>query len=140
MKRILSLAAAALLAALSASASLAESLDVTPGQWKTTVTMTMPYAQEPIVKSATQCLDKGSYDPARDMEMPGECEIVEQQVSGNTLTWRMQCRMAEGTAVAVGRATFDGARGHGRMDTEMTMQGQTMSTQMEWQSERIGDC
>jgi hypothetical protein len=66
--------------------------------------------------------------------------VVEQNISGNTLTWRMNCRMAEGAAVANGQATIDGDHGEGRMTTEMTMNGQTMSMTMEWQSKRIGDC
>ena len=134
------LSAAVLLAALGYSPALAESIPVTPGKWETTMTMTMPFAQEPTVQSSTQCIRQDSYDPARDLQMQGDCEVVEQNVSGNTLTWRMNCRMAEGTAVADGQATIDGDRGEGRMATEMMMNGQAMSMTMEWQSKRVGDC
>lgn len=119
----------------------ADSIPVEPGQWQMTTTMTSPMSPQPRVSTATQCMDKDEFSISDLMPKDeSECTITEANVSGNTLTWTMQCEMQGGSGTGGGQFTSNGDSGSGEMHMNMQFQGQTFNMTNSWEGHRIGPC
>jgi len=128
------------LAALSFSSAQASELSINPGLWKTTTTTSNSFMDQPQTLTTEECVTETSFNPEEMTEELGECELVRNDISDNTLTFGMTCS-AEGNEVTVnGEYTAEDDTGHGTMDMNMSMQGMQMEINMQWTSERIGDC
>lgn len=126
--------------ALSLSSAQASELSINPGLWKTTTTTTNSMLDQTQTQTTQECVTETSFNPDDMTEELDECEVVRNDVSGNTLTFDMACS-ADGSEVTVnGEYTAEDDTGHGSMDMNMSMQGMQMKINMQWTSERIGDC
>jgi len=136
--RITVLAAALLWLPLLASAA---ELAVKPGMWETTMTRTHPLTGEPTTETNTRCVQETSFNPSDMMADAEGCELLDEDLNGDTLTFRMECSMEEGmTATVNGEFQSDGDSGSGSMDMNMDMGEMKMTMDMEWTSKRVGDC
>jgi len=130
---------------VSAASATSGSLDYKPGKWKTTTTMSIPMLPQPHVKTSTECVTEGDYSADRIMEgMQGQpgCTVGTPVVSRNTLRWNISCTMPEGSATGSGEFTIDrdGEHGRGTVEISVHASGQSMTTTMRLETERIGDC
>lgn len=139
MKSRITLAAASIL--LLPVVSGAAELPIKPGEWETTMTRTNPMTGEPTTETNTRCVKETSFNPSTMMQDAEGCELVKDELNGNTLTFRMECAMEQGTGATVdGEFTSDGDTGSGTMDMNMDMGEMKMTMNMEWTSKRLGDC
>ena len=123
------------------SLSAADSIPVKPGMWETTMTMTSPMFPQPRVETTTECVDKSEFSINELMPADeSECTVVESNVDGNTLTWKMQCQMQGGSGEGSGTFVSNGDNGTGEMYMKMTVQGQSFEMQNSWQGKHIGPC
>lgn len=136
--RITAIAASLLLLPL---ASGAAELPINPGEWEITMTRTNPMTGEPTTETNVECVKEESFNPSSMMQDAEGCELLEDEVSGDTLTYRMECNMEQGMKATVdGEFQTDGETGSGNMDMNMNMGEMQMSMKMEWTSKRLGDC
>ncbi|MGA8261191.1 MAG: DUF3617 family protein [Arenicellales bacterium] len=131
----------AVVAVLLPLAAAADQLPIHPGLWKTTTTRTSPMSGQPVTETKTHCVKQTSFDPATMMKNAQGCNLVKNELDGDTLTFRMECNFQGQSASADGVFQTDGKTGKGNMDVEVDM-GQTKMTimKMNWTSERVGDC
>ncbi len=132
------LVVAAVLAPLAAHGA---SLTINPGMWETTMTRTNPMTGTPTTETSTECVTEQSFDPREMMQDAQGCQLTEENLSGDTLTFAMACTVeGAGSADIKGRFQTDGQTGNGAMNMSMNMGGMTMSMDMNWTARRLGDC
>jgi len=126
--------------AIAAGQALAAGIPIEPGQWQIKSAMTMPMIAGERAHELTQCIKKDTIDPVEMMGNDNECQVTEQDVSGNTVTWEMTCNTQEGPATGSGSFTSEGSSAHGSMKIEFAVQGQTLEMNTRWEGERVGSC
>ncbi len=78
------------------------------GMWEITMRMEvpgMPVQMSP--RTYTQCLTSKEAVPQQGEPNQG-CKIIKQDIKGDTVTWAVECKTSEGTAVSDGRITYKG--------------------------------
>lgn len=134
-----SLAVASLVLALPLAGSAAE-LAINPGMWKTTMTRTNPLTGEPTTETTTECVKQTSFNPSSMLQNAKGCELVKDELSGDTLSFTMECNMQGQKATIDGMFQTDGQTGKGNMNMQMNMGETSMKMNMNWTAERVGDC
>jgi hypothetical protein len=90
------------------SCSVQKGPNMKEGMWEVTMRMEvpgMPVQMSP--QTYTQCMTQKEAVPQR--EEPGQgCKIVKQDIKGDTVSWVVECKTNEGTAVSDGRITYKG--------------------------------
>lgn len=118
----------------------AAELEINPGLWETTMTRTNPMTGDPTTETTKECVKATSFNPSDMMENAQGCELVKDELNGNTLSFTMECNMQGSQAVVDGMFQTDGQTGNGNMDMTMSMGEMNMSMKMNWTSKRLGDC
>jgi hypothetical protein len=98
------------------------------GQWEITMRIEvpgMPVQMSP--QTYTQCLTpkKAVPEPQRG-ESSQDCKVTKQDMTGDTVSWVVECKTSQGTAVSDGKITYKGDTFAGVI--QMT-QGSTKVTQ-----------
>lgn len=135
--KCLALACAVLVVPFAAGAA---ELELNPGLWETTMTRTNPMTGEPTTETNTECVKETSFNPSDMMQDAEGCELVKDELDGDTLTYRMECDMQGTQAVVDGMFQTDGQTGKGNMDMQMSMGEMDMTMKMDWTAKRVGDC
>ena len=118
----------------------ADSLPITPGLWETTSTMDNPFLGSRTYTNQ-ECMKEMKFDPKEMMEgMPADACEVNTKVSGNTMTYDMNCDMQGGQMTGNGSFTVNGDTVQGQMVMKSQISGQTIEMTMESNGKRIGDC
>lgn len=115
--------------------------DMQPGLWEIQVRTEMQGMpmQMPAV-TTRQCIRKQDMVPQTNSSGQ-DCELKDQNVSGNLVTWRIQCRSADMEGEGSGRIQYRGDTFQGQID--MTMQQSQMGPMTMTQrlnGKRMGDC
>ncbi|MDZ7842745.1 MAG: DUF3617 family protein [Gammaproteobacteria bacterium] len=121
-------------------ASGAAELEIKPGLWETTMTRTNPMTGEPTTETTTECVRETSFNPSEVMQDAEGCELVKEELDGDTLTFRMECNMQGSQTTVDGMFQTDSVSGKGNMDMNMDMGEMKMQMNMNWTSKRVGDC
>ena len=135
------LAAAVVFFAAGANAGL----DMQDGKWEITTEVEMPGMpiKMPTV-TVTECLtSKAPVPPASDEGEKGEgmeCKVVEQKVSGDTITWKVKCSGSSGESESSGKVTYKGDRMEGIMKMKAKHGGEAMEMTSRMKGRRIGRC
>ena len=123
------------------SSVLAETtVSITPGKWQVTTTLSMSMMPQSRVETVTECVKEDVFSAENMLQDDQSCTFVERSVSGNTLSWTMECATDAGPATGKGQFTSHGKSADGTMEMTMTAQGQTFTTKMIWQGKHIGAC
>lgn len=78
------------------------------GKWEVTIRMEVPGMPVQIApQTYTQCLTKKEAIP-RGQTPDQNCKITKQDITGDAVSWRMECQTSEGPAVSDGRLTYKG--------------------------------
>jgi len=117
-------------------------LEIRPGFWEITTRIEVPGMPiEMPSQKVRRCYTKKDVD---NITRPGvrqvqDCEIRDQKVEGNKVTWKMECRgktaMSGTGTVLVNPTSF-----HGTIKSSMTQGGATMEMTQGVSGKRIGDC
>ncbi|MBU0751408.1 MAG: DUF3617 domain-containing protein [Gammaproteobacteria bacterium] len=132
----------AILATLAAASGLAQAAPVMqPGMWEITTRMEMPGMPAGMGQHVTQICYRASdvQDVSRTVPKDKNCEVKDYKLSGNTASWRMECR---GETAMSGSGTFTYAGNSYSGTTKFTMKqgGQTMNMTQTYSARRVGDC
>ncbi len=125
---------------LFSSLTMAGELEINPGLWETTITRTNPMTGKLITETETECVKEKTFDPAKMMKEVEGCKAVKNELSGNTLSFEMECNIEGGQSTISGEYSTDGKTGKGDMNITMNMAGMSMEMKMNWSGERIKDC
>ena len=120
----------------------ADGIDIEPGQWEMTSTMSMSMMPQPQVTTVMECIEEDTLNPEDfNMDEENPCSISEVDTEGNTTRWSINCPVEDG-AVMEGQwevtSNGDTLTGKGEMTAEIA--GQEMGFNMNWEGKRIGDC
>ncbi|MCW8878157.1 MAG: DUF3617 domain-containing protein [Kangiellaceae bacterium] len=121
----------------------ANELKIKPGLWKSTTFTTNPVTQQEQKIEDEECItpDKATFSAETMMkDAPGECKTLNSNLSGDTLSFSIECSMQGGKTTVNGVFTVAGDKGNGKMDMQMEVAGQKMSMSSRMTSERVGEC
>ena len=118
----------------------AETLPLTPGLWEIQGTTTNPFSGSRTYKSQ-ECMSQLEFDPKEMMEgMPEDACEINTEVTGNTITYNMDCDMQGNQMIGNGSFTVNGDTANGEMTMQSSFSGQTVEMTMVSEAKRIGDC
>lgn len=111
-----------------------------PGEWEVTSTTElpgMPVSIPPI--TFRQCMQEEESMAQQSSENSG-CTMLEQQKTGDTLSWKVRCDSEQGRADISGRLTWSGDSMQGTTTMTTDQGGQQMSITTRMQGKRLGPC
>jgi hypothetical protein len=119
------------------------SAEMKEGQWEITTKAEMkgmPFAMP--ATTMKQCLTKQDMVPKPDKQQKGqECTMKDQKVTGDTVTYTIECTNAKGTMVTSGKMTYKGDSFDGTSDTTIKNKGQPEITMTSTMSGKyLGPC
>jgi hypothetical protein len=112
-------------------------VDMKEGEWEISseTSMTMgTTSMPPQASKSTYCLTRE--DPVPSTEKDKDCRIVNQKVTGNKVSWRMECKKAEGE----GEISYRGTTYAGFFKMKMAEGGDTMTMNMKMSGRYLGPC
>jgi hypothetical protein len=133
-----------LLGGLVLSAATAADPNMAEGNWEVTTKMEiagMPMMMPPQTRN--QCLTKKNMVPEAPSPDPDQkCSVQDQKVSGDTVSWRIQCKGKQGTMDGEGQIKYSGRTYDGTMRAKMTEPGggEAMVMKMTFQGRHTGAC
>ncbi|NVJ51349.1 MAG: DUF3617 family protein [Gammaproteobacteria bacterium] len=132
----------ALTALTLSGAVMAAELPIKPGMWETTTTTSGMAALmgKDGTETTQECVKERSINTKEFMQNADDCKVTQDKVSGNTLSFAMECTTRGIATTAKGEVTSDGDTGKGKMEMTMNMGGQKQSFSMSWTAKRVGDC
>jgi hypothetical protein len=102
------------------------SAEMKEGLW--TITTQAEMKGMPVQMPATtmkQCITKKDMVPKPEKQEKGqECKMKDQKVTGDTVTYTMECKTAEGSMTSSGKMTYKGDSFDGTTNTTMKTKGQ----------------
>lgn len=140
MKRAASLfSCLGLAVGLVSAAAYAETLKMNPGNWESTITIDNPFTGKQTT-TQTQCMEEDEFDPQSMLQGQDDCSLLDQSISGNTLSFTMECKAQGTTSTMQGEMSIDDDEGSGNMAISMEVAGQKFDMKMDFTSRRLGDC
>lgn len=121
------------------SISFADSVpNMQEGKWEITTKMEMPgMPMNMPPMTHTQCLTKEDLVP-QSSQSGDDCKITNIEVSGNTVTWVMQCNGQGGETKGTGEIIYSGTSFKGTIKLIMVQSNMQMTNHIK--GSRIGDC
>ena len=118
----------------------AETLPITPGLWEIKGTSTDPFSGS---KSFTtrECMTEDGIGPDMMMkDMPKDACDVNSSVSGNTISYEINCSMQGQQMTGGGSFTINGDTAEGEMTLRSSISGQEFEISTVSSGKRVGDC
>jgi hypothetical protein len=106
---------------LPALASAAEELNLEDGYWDTYVTIRARGGILPVpaIKSS-KCITRDDPIPNSTHSASLNCRILDKRITGNDVSWRLECADDKGHMEGQGKITYAGKTFDGGMDMEVT--------------------
>jgi hypothetical protein len=135
----------AVVLAVTAAVAIAGTVDMKPGEWSITSKTKiegMPMSPPPV--TVKQCLTEEDLVPQSSGGQQGQspdCEIKDQKISGNTVSWSIVCNDPQaGKMTGTGSVTYAGTTFSGKSTMTMSMAGQTMKVHTDLSGKWLGAC
>ena len=118
-----------------------DSVPIEPGMWEVTTTMNSSMFPQPRVQTSQECIKDAQISP-KDLAPDDDdsCSMSDVNVSGDSLSWSMQCNTPGGTMEGSGNFTSAGDSGSGNMQMNMNIEGQSLNMEIVWKGRRTGSC
>jgi hypothetical protein len=143
MKGSPGLAVALVLASLASGPAALADGPVTAGNWEISMDVTMeglPMAMPPMKFTTTQCLTQKDVVP-NTAKKNEKCEMTDQKIDGNTVTWKVTCQDARSRTEGDGRITYSGSSFDGVVNMKVTGKAASpITTVTKMTGKRLGDC
>ncbi len=137
------LVAVLIVSAVSVTIAFSADVNMKEGKWENSVEMKMeglPFPMPPIKFKTTQCITQKDLVP-NTAGKDQKCEVKEQKIVGNKVTWKVTCVDMNGTSEQEGETTYSGSTYQGAVHAKTTdKQGQTTTSAMKLSGQRVGDC
>lgn len=122
--------------------ALAAAADFQEGMWEYEIKVDMPGmpAQAPVTKY-TQCVTQKDLLPKPPAQHQADCKTVASKVSGNTATWKSQCKKGDMIMEGEGTVTYKSNSMSGTVKNTMSAPGKPgFTTVSNVSGRRIGPC
>ena len=132
-----------LVATLSLSGVAWAQPNVTEGNWEITTRMEITgMPMQMPAQTVNQCITKKNLVPEAGPPDPDQkCTMQDQKISGDTVSWRMQCKGKQGTMDGEGQVKYAGKTYDGTMNARMTQPGgPPMAMKMTFAGRHTGPC
>lgn len=137
VKRVLGLAAAALLSLETGAASLT----VEPGLWEATWVMSNPLNGQQVTDRRSECIREREFNPRSLLRQTQGCQVVSEEQQGNRVRFVLACAIEGGATTQVtGDFQNHGTSGEGKLRTQMQMGGMAMNLDTQVATRRLGPC
>lgn len=116
--------------------------NIDDGEWEFTMQMEMPGmpANMPPMRFSN-CLTKNNPIPKQEGPAAAGCEVVDQSVKGNRVSYTMRCKQDDMVMENKGETTFSGGRMDGTVHQTMKQGGKVVHTSTaKMTAKRIGPC
>jgi hypothetical protein len=127
----------ALVLLCAADSAYSAGVDMKEGEWEISseTSMAMEGMSMPSqANKSTYCLSREELVPKSEKDK--DCKIVKQKVTGNKVSWRMECKKAEGE----GEITYRGSTYKGNFRMKMVEDGQPITMNMKMSGKYLGPC
>ncbi|MGZ8429967.1 MAG: DUF3617 domain-containing protein [Candidatus Deferrimicrobiaceae bacterium] len=127
----------ALILLCAAGSAHSAGVDVKEGEWEssTETSMTMgAVSMPPTTGKLTYCLTRDDLVPKTEKDK--DCKISNIKIVGNKVSWRMECKKAEGE----GEITYRATTYNGFYKMKMAEGGQTMTMNVKLAGKYLGPC
>ena len=118
----------------------ADALPMEPGMWESTYNMQNPMTGQMQSNTSTECIQESEFDPQRMLPESEGCQVAESDLSGNTLTFVLQCNMQGAEMSMKGVYTSNGDSGEGTTEMTMSFGGQSFTSNGSFTAKRVGSC
>ena len=124
--------------------SVAE-VNMQEGNWETTMEVKMeglPFPMPSMTSKVTQCITKKDLIP-KTAKKDQQCDIKEQKITGNKVSWTMVCVDKNSTMESEGEITYDGNSYQGTVKSKTIKKdkpGQAMTSTVQMKGRRLGPC
>ena len=111
-------------------------IDANPGlwEWTTKVEMAgMPVQMPPV--TGTKCITEEDLVPD-NLDLGKGCEMIENSITENTVTWKMKCQVGQGESLMTGQISYEKNSAAGTM----VMAAQGMEVRSTINGRRVGHC
>jgi hypothetical protein len=130
---------------MKASPAFPAQVNLHEGKWQLTMETKMeglPFQVPVMPFTTTQCITKDNLVPRNTSRNDQKCEIIDQKIIGNKVTWKVKCTDPDVTSEGEGEITYSGDSYSGRMKTKITDHGtkEVMTSTTTMKGQRIGDC
>ena len=110
-------------------------VDMKEGEWEISTETTMEgMPMPPMAGRSTSCLTRE--DPVPKSDKDKDCKMAKLKVVGNTVSWRMECKKAEGE----GEITYRGSAYKGNFRMKMVEAGRMMTMNTKLAGKYLGPC
>ena len=141
LKMVVLLGALLPLLALVSFQAAADGIQVEPGNWKMTSTVSIPMLPQPRVTTEVQCLQEKEFTPELMADDPdSSCVFDAVTTEDNTMSWSVDCTTGGSVSHGEWEVTSFGNTLSGDGTITVSMQEQEMVMTMAWEGERIGAC
>jgi hypothetical protein len=115
------------------------------GKWELTMETKMeglPFQMPVVPYTTTECITKDDLVPKNRVQKDQKCEVLDQKITGNKVSWKVKCVDTRGTSEGEGEITYRGDSYSGRMRTKIVDNNskQVMTSVTTMKGRRIGDC
>ena len=116
--------------------AVAGGVNLNPGMWEWTATVEIPGMPMQVPPSTySACFTAEDVVP-RDDKMGQNCETVDVQTNGDTVSWKMTCTSPQGVTTSQGKMTYNGDTAVG--ESKVNTQGMQMTSKTT--GRRLGPC
>jgi hypothetical protein len=118
-------------------------LNLQEGYWETMVTIAIQGGILPVpaIKSG-KCITRGDPLPNAVESSAMHCRVFDKAVSGNDVSWRLECHDEKGKMEGRAKITYRGDKFNGKMDALVTQSEGDHRARLEYvmKGERVRDC
>ena len=115
-------------------------LDFQEGRYEITSSVSMPdMTGAPPQTKITRCMTPKDPLPDQSAADPN-CKVMEMQTTGNTVTWKVECRQQGQTMKSSGKMTYQDDRFEGTVNTVMLDPDGNMTINTAIKGRRVGPC
>ena len=86
------------------------------------------------------CLTRKDLVPNSSPQPGQACRMADQKISGDTVTWRVECNSNGHRSSGTGKIQFSGTRYHGNMTFHMNEGGPALEMHQVMEGHRVGAC
>ena len=115
--------------------------DIKEGSWEVTLTTEMPGMPVSLPPTTyTTCLTQDDIVP-NDPQQSKDCQIMDVQENGGTVTWKLKCTQEGSTIESTGKMVYAGDTFTGEVNSTMDIPGQgKMEMKAKMSGKYVGPC
>lgn len=96
------------------------------------------FGREGMQMQSKHCITRASLVPPAGPDQ--QCRVLDQNISGGRVSWKVECDTPEGRAVGVGEGQYSGTRMNATMQVQGSVQGLALTSKVVTDGHYVGVC